>query len=385
MFADDFAIFAETVNSMQLMINRLANYCRTWNLSVNLAKTKMMIFRNGGGRISRNEQWKYEGEQIEVVREYKYLGVLITANLNMKKHFVTKLSEAKRAIGSVWGRCIGNKYLSHSAKQKIIRATATSILLYGAQVWGYRSYTTLEVFQRYCVKRVFKLPNCTPNYMIHLETGMPPLFLETLKLHFDYVQKVMRMDEQRLPKKILSYLVMKKSNCVEEWETLARNGGLNTNYENIQHDQLYKILEKTGNSLYDSYVNEAQSSQYRMYYSKLNYNLQEATYFLNTNSAEKINIIFKIRGELAGLNYIPHRPDLPLECSLCNLKEREDVYHFIGKCPILCELRRIYFGANLVELVDVLGILNGDRGWDVLYKYTVNALHYRTRIIEGNF
>lgn len=85
LYADDMVFLSDTVEGMQLMINRLERYCATWNLSVNLSKSKMMIFRNGGGRYARRENWSFQGEGIEIVREYKYLGVLITSNLNMKK------------------------------------------------------------------------------------------------------------------------------------------------------------------------------------------------------------------------------------------------------------------------------------------------------------
>lgn len=138
-FADDIVFLSETVEGMQLVMNRLENYCKQWNLTVNLSKSKMMIFRNG-------KKWSYRGESVEIVKEYKYLGVLITSNLNMKKHLECQLAAAKRAISSVWGRCIDNKYIEHTSKNKLFRATAASILLYGAQIWGHNFFEEVEKF-----------------------------------------------------------------------------------------------------------------------------------------------------------------------------------------------------------------------------------------------
>lgn len=390
MYADDIVFLAESVHSMQLMINRLETYCKTWNLSVNLEKTKIMIFRDGGGRYSRNETWTYQGVHIEVVREYKYLGVLITANLNMKKHLESKLSEAKRAVSSVWDRCIKNNLITHSSKQKIIRTAATSILLYGAQVWGYCSFAAVEKFLYYSLKRIFRLPSTTPNYMLHLETESTPLFLETLNMHFNYIVKVMDMRQERLPKIILEHIISTKGNCVQEWENLASNCAINLSISSGEQSSSLRrkfdnILKKTSQIMYDSYIEKAQSSQHRMYYSHLRYNLGDETYFLNSNSTDMISTIFKIRGELINLNYIPHRPELPIICDLCNLREREDVLHFIAACPILKEFRMMFFGTFTLGLDDAMGIMNGNRGWSVLYKYAVNALRYRRRIIEGDF
>ena len=47
-FADDLVIFAETVVELQRMINRLLEYCDIWHLTINLVKTKVIVFRNGG-------------------------------------------------------------------------------------------------------------------------------------------------------------------------------------------------------------------------------------------------------------------------------------------------------------------------------------------------
>lgn len=44
MYADDIVFLAETIDGMQLMINRLEEYCKTWNLFVNLEKSKIVTY-----------------------------------------------------------------------------------------------------------------------------------------------------------------------------------------------------------------------------------------------------------------------------------------------------------------------------------------------------
>ena len=48
LFADDLVIFAELVIELQRLINRLVGYCDRWRMKVNLLKTKVVVFRNGG-------------------------------------------------------------------------------------------------------------------------------------------------------------------------------------------------------------------------------------------------------------------------------------------------------------------------------------------------
>jgi hypothetical protein len=48
MYADDTVNIAETLVGLQNILDTLYNYSRDWDLNVNVMKTKIVIFRNGG-------------------------------------------------------------------------------------------------------------------------------------------------------------------------------------------------------------------------------------------------------------------------------------------------------------------------------------------------
>ena len=48
LYADDIAICANTVGNLQSQINCLDAFCKKWGMKVNLSKSKVMVFRNGG-------------------------------------------------------------------------------------------------------------------------------------------------------------------------------------------------------------------------------------------------------------------------------------------------------------------------------------------------
>lgn len=50
LFADDLAIISETPNGLQKHLNTLHTYCERWGLTVNIDKTKVMIFQKGRTR-----------------------------------------------------------------------------------------------------------------------------------------------------------------------------------------------------------------------------------------------------------------------------------------------------------------------------------------------
>ena len=49
MFADDAVIFSDSVDGLQSSLNNLESNCRRWDLKVNVDKTKVVVFRAGGG------------------------------------------------------------------------------------------------------------------------------------------------------------------------------------------------------------------------------------------------------------------------------------------------------------------------------------------------
>lgn len=175
------AIFAETIESLQLMINRLDDYLERWNLKINLEKSKIVIFRNGG-RLAKKERWFYRGQLIEIVNEYKYLGVTLTSHLSWTSHFKFRYVQAATALNTTYRTFMNNRDIPHSTKYKIFNSVMKSVLCYAAQVWGFQKFEEVEKFQRVFIKKVFWLPRTTPNYMIYVETGVATIFLYTLKV-----------------------------------------------------------------------------------------------------------------------------------------------------------------------------------------------------------
>ena len=50
----------------------------SWNLTVNIPKTKIVVFRKGG-ILSHHDHWFYSGQEIEIVNSFTYLGVVFSS------------------------------------------------------------------------------------------------------------------------------------------------------------------------------------------------------------------------------------------------------------------------------------------------------------------
>lgn len=194
---------------LQMMLNKLYIYCNTWGLKVNLTKTKIMICKRGGGRNATNEKWKFGSENLEVVNEYKYLGITVTPQMKLNKHLQDKLKVSIFAINCTWKSIMRNQNIAHSVKYQVFNSVMRSVMCYGAEFWGYSQCDEVEKLQRFFIKKLFHLPKTTPNYMILLETRLAPLYIFTLKMHIDYISKVLNYDQHRLPHKIAREIIRK--------------------------------------------------------------------------------------------------------------------------------------------------------------------------------
>ncbi len=111
-YADDMVNIADTVHQLQKQINILECFCESYGMSVNLRKTKVVVFRRGGC-LRKCEKWYYKGEQIECVNVYKYLGLLISCSLKWNKATEQLAQQANKALLKIYQlekRCGGIPY-----------------------------------------------------------------------------------------------------------------------------------------------------------------------------------------------------------------------------------------------------------------------------------
>ena len=94
LYADDTVILAESEDELQLALISLEEYCKLWGLTVNLEKTKIVIFSRG--KIRKFRKFTFNGEQVEVVSEYIYLGIVFNYNNKFNKSIARQSLLAKK-------------------------------------------------------------------------------------------------------------------------------------------------------------------------------------------------------------------------------------------------------------------------------------------------
>lgn len=196
-YADDVVLVAESREALQMIINRLSEYCEEHELSINEGKTKIVVFGQKG-RPPR-EEWYIRRKRIEKVNEIKFLGVIFQANGSFSKHIKERSSKCTSAIGAM-SRIINNKQVSTRTKIKIYEATVKSIMMYGAEAYGDGDSNEIDKVERYFYRWLYELPKGTPKYFVTTELGLLKLSAKTTKRWSAYRRKVDGMREDRIPK-----------------------------------------------------------------------------------------------------------------------------------------------------------------------------------------
>lgn len=224
--------------------------------------------------------------------------------------------------------------------------------------------------------------------MLYVETGLAPIFIYTLKLHVDYICKIMTHQQDRLTQKVARIIISKRALFVKQWEQLSENyeANLDIRVENVSEwkDQLYGMIQKIDTEYRRHSIVTAKNSLHRNSYNELCYDFGENNYFNDKYSIKSISAIFKARGELWNLGYVPHRNPETTICSLCNTGQTEDIIHFIAYCPMLKEIRHLHFQKITLSHEEAREYLNGKQ-WNKLADFTMEAFSYRKKILMGDF
>ena len=97
LYTDDIVNVSYTVKALQAQIDIIAAFCNRTGIRINLSKTKIIVFRNGG-IIKDNEKWFFNGQRLETVSAYKYMGIFVTPKLIWTSAKEGSAVQAKKAI-----------------------------------------------------------------------------------------------------------------------------------------------------------------------------------------------------------------------------------------------------------------------------------------------
>jgi hypothetical protein len=116
-FADDQAMLGSSIAGLQWLMNKLTEVAEEFGMSINIKKTKIM-------RISKSDARKFEikvnGQCLEQVSQFKYLGSTITEDGRCQKEVRIRIAMAKEAFNK--RKCLLSRKMNRQLKKRIIKS-----------------------------------------------------------------------------------------------------------------------------------------------------------------------------------------------------------------------------------------------------------------------
>ncbi|XP_052255506.1 uncharacterized protein LOC127861165 [Dreissena polymorpha] len=352
LFADDMAILGKNPEEVQNHLDNLLVYCNTWGLKVNTSKTKIMVFRKRG-RLRQNEAWTYDGQIIETVDNFNYLGTVIhyTGSFTFnQEHLVGK---ALKAMNTLLYKC--KMYdLKPKTLCQLFDAFVGSILNYASEIWGFTKSKEIErIHLKFC-KRMLQVRLNSCNACVYGELGRYPLYINRFIRMLKYWFKI-RLSDNIILQTVYNMNVVEchkgNINWVSHIKQLLNDYGYGYVFNNPSSVCVNSFICQFRNRLIDTFKqewfgtlsNSTVLDMYRVFKPTIVYEsyLDLLPRSLRTQFVKLRISVHSLRIQTGryGRNNIPRNERY---CVCCNSRDIEDEFHFVCICPCFSVLRQKY-------------------------------------------
>ena len=367
LYADDLVIFSRSANGLQTLLNKLESYCDKTELTVNLDKTKVMIFNNCGKSLN-NYSFKYRVNVLNNVKSYKYLGITLNpygnfslAREELKKVGLKALYKLRREMGDNFRENI-------MLTIKLFDALISPILLYGSEIWGVDCSDQIEkdpaeLVQIKFLKWLLGVNKYCSNNACRAETGRFPMKIEAQYRNFKFWLTLTKHPKHKLSQ--VAYNDVKSRMNKELWSqkikrvldqiglgylwTKAHENGigiLNIIKQRLKDIELQRWLSEVNNDVRKDANQKNKLRTFRKFKTIETYKCED--YLRQVTNVQHRITLTKLRLSNHNLaietgRYVrPYKKPEERICPICK-KDVEDERHFLTQCPAYQEKRSTLF------------------------------------------
>ena len=204
LYADDLVLISETPEGLQNCLDNLYEYIKTWKLSINYTKTKIMLLSRR--KTKSKIVFKVGIKEIDLCNSYKYLGTQIAENGSYKENSVMLNKKALAAMFTILKTV--NKYYAGNVRilLELFDKMVVPIALYNSEIWGsillpsngkqtnYLSECNLvnivEKLQNRFLKYILGVNMKSTNWVVRSELGRNPLTMRVYERIIKYFQHI---------------------------------------------------------------------------------------------------------------------------------------------------------------------------------------------------
>lgn len=350
LYADDTILISDTAEGLQLSLDILERYCSLWKLEVNDSKTKIIIFAKRKPRTQF--EFRYQGLLLEIVDEFKYLGVVFQSNGNFSKHKLYAKNQAQKAMFDVL-RNSRNSSLPIDVQLHLFDTVVDPILTYGCEVWGFENLKILESLHLKFLKYVLRVKKSTPTCMVYGEVGRFPLSIKIFARMVKFWAYIVQGRHDKITYTIYQML-LNKNTSMSSWLThinfILQSTGFGEVWfnqcANVNPEFLGKaVLRTLQDQFLQSWRHDLENSRKCLTYSRIKLEIGFEAYLELPERLRFILCKFRLSNHKLIVE-TGRYTNIPFEeryCNFCNSGQVGDEYHVLLECPALTQLRAEHF------------------------------------------
>ena len=393
LYADDTLILAENPKDLQKALDGLHSYCNKWSLKVNLDKTKVVIFSRG--RIRKYKSFNFGNNVVDVVTDYVYLGTTFNYNGKFNKAKSKQVLQAKKATFSLLTK-VRKLNLSADVFVELFERLVIPVLLYGSEIWGYEDLKQVQIMYNNAMRNFLRLHKNTSMCMVKGELGLKDIseYVNNRMLNFWY--NVATGDESKISSILYKWIKLLhdqnifKSAWLDKIKTTLDHMGMSYLFHNIESTNKNWFKNTVKLKLKDICEQEWADSVFSNT-TCLNYramtNCRKLQDYLINLPSQYMYALCKFKCANHKMPIVTGRySGIPLDdrkCTLCDLNEVGDEFHYLFKCEKFNEQRIRYIHSYYYTNPNMFKfekLFNEASGRDLLNlsKFTYNIiLHFR--------
>jgi hypothetical protein len=153
-YADDTTLICSSRAELIDLLKHIKDASERKGLLLNTKKTKIMVV----DRDRTNDEFVIDGQQIEEVKQFEYLGSMINNIGDSTTEIKRRLAMARSTVQSmtnIWK----SRGLSIDIKLRLLRATVFSIATYGCESWAMtkNDRKRVDAFEMWCYRRLLQV------------------------------------------------------------------------------------------------------------------------------------------------------------------------------------------------------------------------------------
>ena len=151
-YADDTTLMAESEEELKSLLMKVKEESEKVGLKLNIQKTKIMA-------SSPITSWQIDGERVETVADFIFLGSKITADGDCS-HEIKRCLLLGRKVMTNLASILKSRDITLPTKVHLVKAMVFPVVMYGCESWTVKmaERRRIDAFELWCWRRLSRVP-----------------------------------------------------------------------------------------------------------------------------------------------------------------------------------------------------------------------------------